>query len=226
MADAPNLLNDDGSASMATLLMMSHHAFRRDIASFAVALQQLDAGDVMRLDALRDEWRNYRGALHGHHEMEDSRIFPHLAAHEPSLAGTIERLKEDHQQIEPLLGRGDDAFAVLPKTESAMAVVAELSAFLGPHLATEEAQLVPFLREAREFPAPSSEAEVELYAQGFAWSMHGIAAFVIEKVQGMLPEALLAKLPAAQAAFRVRCERAWGSSNAGAASTPIPDAPS
>ncbi len=27
----PNLLNDDGTASMATMLMLSHHAFRRDI---------------------------------------------------------------------------------------------------------------------------------------------------------------------------------------------------
>lgn len=32
------LLNDDGTASMATMLMCSHHAFRRDVACLAKAL--------------------------------------------------------------------------------------------------------------------------------------------------------------------------------------------
>ena len=36
----PNLLNDDGSASMATLLMMSHHAFRRDLGRLLRAVER------------------------------------------------------------------------------------------------------------------------------------------------------------------------------------------
>ena len=45
------LLNDDGTASMATLLMCSHHAFRRDVASFAKAL----ADDTRSNDELAQE---------------------------------------------------------------------------------------------------------------------------------------------------------------------------
>jgi hypothetical protein len=46
---------------------------------------------------------------------------------------------------------------------------------------------------------------------------------VLEKVEAMLPEALLARLPDARAAFETRSERVWGSTQAGAARTPIPD---
>jgi len=62
-----------------------------------------------------------------------------------------------------------------------------------------------------------------MYAQGFAWSSHGIAPDILEKVYGMLSEPLRAKLPAARAAFAQRCEEVWGSAAAGASRTPIPD---
>jgi hypothetical protein len=223
MANAPKLLNDDGSASMATMLMMSHHAFRRDIARFASALENVAKGDLSRVEGLRDEWHNYRAALHGHHEMEDARIFPHLRAQESSLGGTIDHLSADHRRIDPLLERGDRAFAELPQTVAARAVVSELTGLLGPHLATEEDQLVPFLRGAKEFPVPATEEEAELYAQGFAWSMHGIAKEVLDQVCVLLPESLTSKLTSARAAFTARCERVWGSARAGEATTPIPE---
>jgi len=222
---APNLLNEDGSASMATMLMMSHHAFRRDIARFGVALDKVAAGDTSAVEALRREWLNYRGALHGHHMMEDSRVFPHLAGAHASLAPTIARLTEEHHRIDPLLERGDRAFEALPDTHAAQGLVAELKALLDPHLATEEAELVPFLRPAKEFPAPANDAEAELYAQGFAWSTHGIAAEVLDRVFALLPESLTSRLPAARAEFERRCERVWGSARAGSATTPIPNAP-
>jgi hemerythrin-like domain-containing protein len=222
---APNLLNDDGSASMATMLMMSHHAFRRDLARFGVALEKVAAGDTSAVEALRSEWQNYHGALHGHHMMEDSRVFPHLAGEHASVAPTIARLTEEHHRIDPLLERGDRAFEALPETRAAQAVVTELKALLEPHLATEEAEVVPFLRAAKQFPAPATDAEADLYAQGFAWSTHGIAGEVLERVFSILPESLTSRLPAARTEFERRCERVWGSVRGGSATTPIPNAP-
>jgi hypothetical protein len=222
---APNLLNDDGSASMATMLMMSHHAFRRDLARFGVALEKVAAGDTSAVEALRSEWQNYRGALHGHHMMEDSRVFPHLASEHASVAPTIARLMQEHHLIDPWLERGDHAFDGLPDTHAAKHVIAELKVLLEPHLAAEEAEVVPFLRAAKEFPAPATDAEAELYAQGFAWSTHGIAGEVLERVFSILPESLTSRLPAARADFERRCERVWGSARAGSATTPIPNAP-
>jgi len=224
MASPPNLLNDDGSASMATMFMMSHHAFRRDLARFVRALS-LPAGEL-RAAALQQEWRFFHGALHGHHQMEDNAIFAGMKAQNPDLVGCIEGLAQDHRRIDPLLERGDAAFAQLPQAAGdALAVVRELQALLDPHLATEESRIAPQLRGAKHFPPPGSDAELEMYAQGFAWSTQGVAPQVVEQVLTMLPPQLVERLPAARAAFNGRCEQVWGSAQAGNATTPIPNGP-
>lgn len=224
MTTVPNLLNDDGTASVATGLLMSHHGLRRDIGRFAAALDKVAQGDVSRVDALREEWKNYHQTLHHHHQAEDTGIFPGLSAQHESVRATIEGLSADHRRIDPLLERGDGAFAELPNASAAIAIVRELSALLDRHLAVEEAEIVPFLRDVKGFP-PMNDEMIGLYAQGFAWSMDGIAADVLEKVYATLPPNLLERLPAARAAFEARCERVWGPLKRGAARTPIPDTP-
>jgi hemerythrin-like domain-containing protein len=223
MTSAPRLLNDDGTASMATALMSSHHGFRRDLARFARALERIAAGDTSRAGAVAEEWRQLYTTLHAHHHAEDTGLFPNLAKEHASVRATIERLAADHRRIDPLLERGNAAFAELPEVTNARAVVTELSELLGPHLALEEAELIPFLRSATSFPPPPTEADAEIYAQGFAWAMHGIAPGVLAALDAMVPPMLRDKLPAARAAFAARCERVWGSARAGAALTPIPE---
>lgn len=222
MPNPPKLLNDDGTASISTLFMMSHHAFRRDLARFGTALDEL-ATTASRTDALRAEWTSFHASLHGHHTMEDTAIFPSIAAQDQGVAPVIDGLSADHRKIDPILEQGDRAFADLPGTvEAAARVIRELTTLLSTHLATEEEKLIPFLREARTFPTPPTDADAELYAGGFAWSMHGIAPEVLDKVYPMLPEILSAKLPAARAAFEERCERVWGTTKPLASTTPIP----
>jgi hemerythrin-like domain-containing protein len=223
MATGTRLLNDDGSASMATMIMLSHHALRRDLSLFAQAVELIAAGDSSKVEALRDEWKNYHAALHGHHEVEDTRLFPGFKAEHPELANIIDGLSAQHRQIDPLLGRGDRAFDELPSTASARALISELDALLDNHLTTEEAHVIPLLRGAKEFPAPPDEATAELYAGGFAWTMHGVADDVLAEVQKMLPEILTSRLPAARAAYRERCERAWGTAASGASRTSVPE---
>ena len=103
MATGTKLLNDDGSASMATLLMMSHHAFRRDLGRFQAALARVKAGDATRVEALQNEWKGYHMALHGHHMQEDGAIFPDLREKHPALRGVLDQLASDHRRIDPLL---------------------------------------------------------------------------------------------------------------------------
>jgi hemerythrin-like domain-containing protein len=220
MPNAPQLLNDDGTASMATLVMMSHHGFRRDLARFARALA---AGEPSRLHALREEWRRFRATLHGHHEAEDNGVFPSLASAHASVRATIEALEADHRRIDPLLERGDRAFAEDGCVDEAIAVVREFDELLHPHLATEESELIPFLRDAKTFPTPETDEIADVYAQGFAWAMHGIAPDVLDRVQAMLPAILLARLPFARAAFDERAARTWGSTSACASRTSVPE---
>ena len=220
---APSLLAEDGSASIATGLMMSHHGMRRDLARFALALRRVTGGDHTRVEALKEEWKSFHGALHGHHEAEDTGLFPHVRGERPALVAVIEKLTADHRQIDPILEQGDQAFAGLPATAGdAAQVVARLSALLDPHLATEEEHVIPVLRGIKTFPE-FPEAELDIFAQGFAWASDGIAPEVLERVNDMLPEALRARLPAARAAFVKRSERVWGPTPPGASRTPIPD---
>jgi hemerythrin-like domain-containing protein len=223
MSQAPNLLNDDGTASIATALMSSHHAFRRDLIRFGRALETISRGDTSRVDAVREEWKNFHAALHGHHTVEDTAVFPDVASKHETMRGTIEKLSADHRRIDPVLERGDRAFAEFPKTDDAKAVVRELEELLDPHLALEEAEVVPFLRDSKTFPAPETDEMAAMYADGFSWSMHGLAPEVLAALDVMLPENVKARLPAARAAFEERCERVWGTAKAGASTTPIPD---
>jgi hemerythrin-like domain-containing protein len=223
MSTPPNLLNDDQTASMATALMMSHHGFRRDLARFHRALEQIAGGDGTRIEALRDEWKNLYMTLHGHHHSEDTGVFPNIAAEHASVRAVIEQLSADHRRIDPLLDRGEAAFARLPDVKEALSIVRELRTLLDAHLAIEEREITPYLRGAKSFPAPANEEMLAMYAGGFAWAMQGIAPEVLEQVERMLPDAVVARLPAARAAFDARCERVWGSAKAGAARTPIPN---
>jgi hemerythrin-like domain-containing protein len=222
MAAGTKLLNDDGSASMATLLMMSHHALRRDLGRFHVAIARVKAGDATRVEALRNEWKGYHMALHGHHAQEDGAIFPDLREKQPALRDVLDRLSSDHRRIDPLLEKGDAAFAALPSTTEAEKVVSELMHLLDEHLTLEEANVAPHLRAVASFPPPPSEEMLGMYAQGFSWSMQGIAPEVTAQVAKMLPAALIERLPAAQAAFAERCEKVWGSAKVGISKTSVP----
>src|SRR4029078_306859 len=110
----PNLLNDDGTASMATAFLSSHHGFRRDIRQFAGALGRLAAGDTSHVPALREERQPHPDTLPGHHQMEDTALFPSIKEQHPELATVIDGLLADHRKIDPLLEKGCKAVAVLP----------------------------------------------------------------------------------------------------------------
>jgi len=220
----PNLLNDDGTASMATAFLTSHHGFRRDIRLFAGALGRALGGETSKLAALGAEWKSYRATLHGHHQMEDTALFPSIKQQHPELAAIIDGLIAEHRKIDPLLEEGDKAFAELAtQIRPAVRVVGSLGGLLHSHLETEETHIVPFIRDAKGFPPPANEAELEMYAQGFAWSSHGIAEDVLDKMYALLPPEVVAKLPAARAAYAKRCEGVWGTAQAGGSRTPIPD---
>ena len=224
MTNVPKLLDESGAASIATAVMMSHHGFRRDVGRFGVALETLAGDGGGDPEALRDEWQSLRTTLHGHHQAEDTGFFPALAREHEALRRTIERLAEDHRRIDPLLEEGDGAFAALPRTAAAAArVISELGTLLAPHLATEEAEIIPHLRAMKIFPPPASAQEAEMLTQGFAWACHGIAPEVLEQVFTMLQPNVRARLPAARAAFEQRWRRVWGAgAEVGASFTPIP----
>ena len=218
----PNLLDDQGRASMATMLMMVHHAFRRDGARLSKALEEMAQGNTSRIAPVQDEWKSFRMTLQGHHHQEDTAIFPDLQGKHPEIRKTIDTLMADHHRMDELLEQGDRVFAELPNDEAAR-VITELRDLFNSHLALEEAELVPFLREANEFPPTPDENAEKMFADGFAWCSQGIAPDVLEKVFAMVPAGVRDRLPAARDAFTERCRRAWGTFEETASRTPVPE---
>jgi len=193
-----DFLDEDGACSVATAILTSHHAFRRDLARFA---QALDRGRVADLAA---EWKSFHEHLHGHHVAEDTGIFPPLAAIVPQIA----QLTADHARLAPLLDAGDRAFAAADAA-AARSLIAELTAMLAPHLASEEEHVFPHLRAARVFAPPATDAEADLYAEGFAWSMDELPPDVSAALDAWLPPILRERLPAARAAYAARKRAVW-----------------
>jgi hypothetical protein len=102
-------------------------------------------------------------------------------------------------------------------------ITVDPGALLDPHLATQEAEVIPHLRAMKSFPAPASAEEAEMLTQGFAWACHGIAPEVLRQVYTMLSPDVSARLPAARAAFEQRWRRVWGpGAEVGASFTPFP----
>jgi hemerythrin-like domain-containing protein len=218
MSLAPELLDADGRPSVATFVMMTHHGLRRDLARFQRALTE----GPRDADLLREEWHRYHQTLQGHHEAEDTRLFPQLLEEHPELDGVITQLTEDHHHLVLTLGLGDRAFRQ-GETREVIRVLQELHELLPPHLAKEEAVIIPVLRGMVGFPPPQTDEEAEMYAQGFAWTAQGISPDILDKVYASLPGNVLSRLPAALQAFHTRCERVWGPVHPGSARTPIPE---
>jgi hypothetical protein len=217
------LLNDDGTASMATAMMSSHHAFRRDLACFAEALAEIALGDNSRAAAVAEEWTKFRGGLHGHHTVEDTGVFPDLRAKHPASAADFDRLDAQHRAIDPLIERGDQALAAPIRVDAAIAVIRELDRALAEHLDLEERVVIPHLRDAKEFPLPPTDEVIAMYADGFAWSTAGLAPEVVAALDAILPEPVRARLPEARRNFAARCVRAWGRAPTGASRTSTPE---
>jgi hypothetical protein len=150
-------------------------------------------------------------------------MFPDLRTKHPELASVIDKLDAHHRAIDPLLERGDRVFADLAANRAeARDVIATLVALLDEHLDTEERAITPHLRGAKEFPLPPNDEAVAMYAEGFAWALAGISNAVLDKVFAMLPPVLVAKIPAARAAFDERSRRVWGHTHPGASVTSVP----
>ncbi|MCX5192788.1 nitroreductase/quinone reductase family protein [Streptomyces sp. NBC_00249] len=94
-------------------------------------------------------------SLEFHHTSEDAHLFPGIAVHHPHLAGTFERLREEHRTVARIQGElvallGDVAIA---EPERFRAELARMTDELTAHLDHEEETLLPLLAEVPWPPA-------------------------------------------------------------------------
>ncbi|MEU9034930.1 nitroreductase/quinone reductase family protein [Streptomyces sp. NPDC048352] len=93
--------------------------------------------------------------LEFHHTSEDAHLFPGIAAHHPHLAGTFERLRDEHRTVARIQGElvsllGEVAIA---EPERFRVELARMTAELTAHLEHEEETLLPLLEEV-PWPPP------------------------------------------------------------------------
>ncbi|GAA0286671.1 nitroreductase/quinone reductase family protein [Streptomyces polychromogenes] len=94
-------------------------------------------------------------ALAFHHTSEDEHLFPGIAVHHPHLAGTFERLREEHRTVARIQ---DELVSLLEgvriaEPERFRAELARMTAELTAHLDHEEETLLPLLAEV-PWPPP------------------------------------------------------------------------
>jgi iron-sulfur cluster repair protein YtfE (RIC family) len=147
-------------------MYMAHHAFRRDLARFAVAAREtpLDATEVWRALAVR--WEQFSGILHHHHTTEDDVLWPQLletvdAAGDTEGRATLEAMEAEHDLIDPLLQSCADGFAAMAQgpddaTRNRLAATTEAARdTLSAHMGHEETEALPLVQ--RLLPAEGWE---------------------------------------------------------------------
>lgn len=138
-------------------MYLAHHAFRRDLASFAAAAAgtPVDAADVWRALAVR--WERFSHILHHHHTTEDDVLWPQLlelvdAEGDAEGRATLEAMEAEHDLIDPLLAACADGFAtmVARPAEETRRRLADTAArardVLADHLRHEETGALPIVQ--------------------------------------------------------------------------------
>jgi hypothetical protein len=179
-----------------TVMIASHDAFRRDLASLARAASAPNRADPARREAVGNGWEVFKRQLHFHHTGEDRHIWPtlreRLAGREAALS-TLQAMAEEHALIDPLLEAVDAAFAD-PADGHPADAVDELTSALHGHLRHEERDALPLIGSAltaAEWRAVGRRLGRENGLSGgaefFGWMLDG--------APGQQARAVLAQLP-------------------------------
>jgi Hemerythrin HHE cation binding domain len=129
-----------GSRLDRSTMLTIHAALRRDLEQVARIASRRDGTDVTRLRAALG-WQQFKQFLVVHHQVEDDALWPALRATvvgHPDQLALVDALEEEHAVIDPLLQAVDAAAEPGHDATSFGAVIDELVAKLGGHLAHEE----------------------------------------------------------------------------------------
>jgi hemerythrin-like domain-containing protein len=130
---------------------MIHRIFRRQFAEVRALVQEVPAADATRVGAVADHLGFLLDGLHMHHTTEDDLIWPKLLDRVGLDAPLVERMEEQHQQVDASVAEVRAAMSAwrsdpTPVTSSALADrVGELLVVLEGHLDEEEQVVVPLI---------------------------------------------------------------------------------
>jgi iron-sulfur cluster repair protein YtfE (RIC family) len=199
----------EGPLDMSGMYLM-HHAFRRDLDRFVVAVQRTPPEDVEAWRALAVRWERFGSTLHHHHEVEDRTLWPPLltlvdAASDAGARRTLEAMQAEHRTIDPQLAACGAQFAAMVESPTAgirYGLVDAMTAIrdsLARHLAHEETDTLPLIQRALQ---PEAWNYFERAAQK-AYRPRELAFLVPWAADGLDPETLARAFGSAGWIFRV-----------------------
>ena len=128
-----------------------HRIFRRQFAEVRGLVPEVSSADAARVEAVAGHLDFLLEGLHMHHTTEDDHVWPKLLDRAGLDAPLVERMAEQHQQIDASVCVVREALSVWraePTSESSSTLVARLGEFLGVlegHLDEEEQVVVPLI---------------------------------------------------------------------------------
>lgn len=128
-----------------------HRIFRQHFAEMRALVQEAPGDDAARVGAVADHLEFLLDGLHMHHTTEDDLIWPKLLDRAGLDAPLVERMQEQHQQIDASVAEVRAAmsawrFDPVPATSSALADrIGEFLVVLQGHLDEEEQVVVPLI---------------------------------------------------------------------------------
>ena len=131
-----------------------HHALRRDLRDFGLAIPATPLSDTASWKALRQRWRAFMTAMHHHTQVEDAWMWPEVTPHlsDGPARQALDTMPEEHRQIASLLdvvATDFDEIATSPDRRAQSQLVEDMhrarDAVLS-HLAREEAEALPLVQ--------------------------------------------------------------------------------
>ena len=156
-----------------TGMYVMHHAFRRDLERFVVAVRRTPVEDHEVWLALQARWAFFDETLHHHHGVEDTSIWPVLMQHAESTRdeadlATLAAMEAEHATIDPGLAEVRAAFERVverPSEDHRNALDIRLTALseaLLAHMRHEETEALPMIQRTlstEEFAAAEKAAQ-------------------------------------------------------------------
>ncbi len=137
-----------------TMMYLAHHAFRRDLGTFAAAVPVTPVDDQATWRAMGERWAMFSTVLHHHHEGEDTWVWPFLMERaDASGRAVLEAMEAEHAEIDPILAacaEGFDRLANHADADARAALAVRLVAAresLGRHLQHEETHAIALMQQ-------------------------------------------------------------------------------
>ncbi len=179
-----------------TMMYLMHHAFRRDLRTFAEAVPLTPVSDDAAWLAMSRRWAIFSSFLHRHHHEEDTWLWPDLMGRvEPAERVTLETMEAEHAEIDPALEVCRDGLTWMsrrPGREVRAALTVRLASareHLSRHLAHEETDTIAMMQ--RVMTGAEWEALEARFGKGITpgvllkavpWVLHEVPAEIREEL--------------------------------------------